>query len=164
MHGLAIAVLALAILAGCETTGTKPGPPASAAQPAAPVPPPKPAAQVALDEGIAQFDAGDFNKAIQTLQGAKDIWEGGTAAHRVQAYKYIGLAYCVTQRRPQCRQQFVEALKLDPGFALEAAERTHPVWGPEYDAAKRSLAAPPKPAAPAPAAPAKPAPAKPAAS
>jgi hypothetical protein len=60
--------------------------------------------------------------------------------------KYTAFSYCVTNRRPLCRKEFVEALKLDPAFALEPAELTHPIWGAEYNAAKRIASQPAKPA------------------
>jgi hypothetical protein len=53
----------------------------------------------------------------------------------------------VTNRRTQCRKHFVDALKLDPEFALEATEKTHPVWGPEFERAKKQATASAKRAA-----------------
>ena len=166
--GLAIAV---AIGAGCETTGPKPAtappsvapaappppPPAPPVDPPKPVPPPKTPAELALDEGVALYDAGDFNGAIKSLLGGKDIWSG-PAEQKVQAHKYLAFSYCVTGRRTLCRQQFVDALKLDPQFALEPAEKSHPIWGPQYEAARKAATAPaPRPPAKPPAkAPAKP--------
>ena len=137
-----------------------PPPPSPPPAPPKPVPPPKSAAEIALDAGLAAYDAGDYNGAIRTLQGARDIWSGPDVAIKVRAHKAMAFSYCVTGRRTQCRQQFTEALKLDPAFALEPAEKTHPIWGAEYDAAKRALAARPPASAPAkgpakPAAPAK---------
>jgi hypothetical protein len=107
------------------------------------------AAELALAEGIALYDAGDFNGAIKRLLGAKDIWEGppptSPTATRLAAHKYLAFSYCVTNRRTQCRQQFTNAFKLDPNFNLEPAEKTHPIWGPEFDRAKKQAAAPVKP-------------------
>jgi hypothetical protein len=102
-------------------------------------------AEVALEAAMASYDAGDYNGAIKAF-ASPDI-AGGSPDVKVKAHKYTAFSYCVTNRRTLCRQQFVEALKLDPNFALEPAEQTHPIWGAEYNAAKRSLAHAAKPAA-----------------
>lgn len=168
MHAKALAVITLAILvAACETTSPRPAAPAAPPPPVAapkpppppppepvkPVPPPKTPAELALDVGLAAYDAGDYNAAVKSLLGAQEIWNGPDAI-KVKAHKTLALSYCVTNRRTLCRAQFVDALKIDPAFDLEPAEKTHPIWGPEYNNAKKALAAP---------APAKPAPKKPAA-
>jgi hypothetical protein len=160
MRALHVVLAAAAVLVtACQTPApatpeTPAAPPAAAAPapvpqrappPPAPPPPPKPAAEVALDAAMASYDAGDYNGAIKGF-ASPDILAASTAI-KVKAHKYSAFSYCVTNRRTLCRQQFVDALKLDPAFALEPAEQTHPVWGPEYNAAKRSLAQPAKPAA-----------------
>ena len=103
------------------------------------------ASERALADGIGLYDAGDFKGAIKRLLGAREIWGDsttpGAAANKLAAYKYLAFSYCVMNRRTQCRQQFTRALKLDPGFNLEPAEKTHPVWGPEFDRAKRQASA-----------------------
>ena len=107
---------------------------------------------------MASYDAGDYNAAIKTLTSS-DL-AGAPVALRLRALKFTAFSYCVTNRRSQCRREFVEALKLDPAFTLEPAELTHPIWGAEYNAAKRATSRPAKPAAKPPAkSPAKPAPA-----
>ena len=69
------------------------------------------------------------------------------------ANKYLAFSYCVTNRRTQCRKHFVDALKLDADFTLEPTEKKHPVWGPEYERAKKQVGTPAKsPPAKAPAA------------
>jgi hypothetical protein len=82
--------------------------------------------------------------------GAKEIWDdsttAGVTANKLAAHKYIAFSYCVTSRRTQCRQQFVDAIKLDPNFNLEPAEKTHPIWGPEFERAKVLAKAPAAPA------------------
>ena len=178
---VAVVVAAAFIAAGCETPSPRPSspapapaapPPRTAQRPPQQTPPPEPAkppvpvktaAEVALDEGITLYDAGSYNEAIKSLTGAKEIWDGAPDPLKVRAYKYVAFSQCVLGRRTACRQQFTEALKLDPGFSLEPAERTHPIWGVEYEAAKKALAAPPTrpatattPAAPRPAQPATP--------
>ena len=132
--------------------------PAPAPEPAPPPvvePPPAPVAVVtasgrALADGVGLYDAGDFNGAIKRLLGAKEIWDDSTTAgalpNKVAAHKYLAFSYCVTNRRTQCRKHFVDAIKLDADFNLEPTEKTHPVWGPEFERAKKQASAPAAPA------------------
>ena len=159
-----LAALLFLALAGCQSPApvVEPRPPRVVTpEPRSPVPeplvvpPPAPAARVptaserALADGIGLYDAGDFNGAIKMLLGAKAIWEDTTIpvglTNKVAAHKYIAFSYCVTNRRTLCRQQFVDAIKLDPNFNLEPAETTHPLWGPEFDRAKKQASAPAAP-------------------
>ncbi len=172
-HPIVIALVAAALAAaGCETPAprppTSPAPapqaspprPSTRPAPAAPVDVPRPvvpvksAAEVAVDEGATLYDAGSYNEAIKMLTGAREIWDSGTDALKVRAYKYVAFSHCVLGRRTLCRAQFTEALKLDPNFTLEPAERTHPIWGVEYEAAKKALAASQRPGAATPTKPA----------
>ena len=66
--------------------------------------------------------------------------------NKVAAHKYLAFSYCVTNRRTQCRKHFVDAIKLDANFKLEPTEKTHPVWGPEFERAKKQASAPTAPA------------------
>jgi len=157
---IALAVVVLVVLAGCQSPPPVAQPelprveaPEPAAPPIVPVAPPPPRVPTpgerALDEGIALYDAGDFNGAIKRLLGAKEIWTDAapvSTANKVSAHKYIAFSYCVTKRRTQCRKQFVDALKLDPAFGLEATEKTHPIWGPEFERAKKEASASAAPA------------------
>jgi hypothetical protein len=165
---IASAVCLIALI-GCQAPGPAPSAtpqaaPQEVAKPAppvpVPVPPPPPpaptptAAELALSDGIALYDAGDFNGAIQRLQGAKEIWDASqprdskVTTTRLAAHKYLAFSYCVTSRRNQCRQQFVDAIRLDPSFDLEPAEKTHPIWGPEFERARKQAATPAVPAKP----------------
>jgi len=160
---MVIAVLLLLVaLVGCQAPAPvaepkpqpveAPQPKPAARAPVAPAPAPIPiptASDRALAEGVRLFDAGDFNGAIKELLGAKEIWDvttSGSIANKLAAHKYLAFSYCVTNRRTQCRQQFVDAIKLDTNFSLEPAEKTHPVWGPEFDRAKVQASAPAAPA------------------
>jgi hypothetical protein len=156
-----VAALLIVALAGCQSTPPTPEPQRPPAPtPPKPVPPPErpppqPApvpvptpSERALTEGIGLYEAGDFNGAIKTLLGAKVIWDDSTPeglAIKVDAHKYIAFSYCVTKRLTLCRQQFVEAIKLNPNFNLDPAEKTHPIWGPEFERAKKQAAAPAPP-------------------
>jgi hypothetical protein len=171
---IALAAILLVVLAGCESPAplARPEPPRvepeAAAPPVAPVEPPPPPVPTpgdrALADGIALYDKGDFNGAIKRLLGAKEIWTDSTTesatATKLAAHKYLAFSYCVTKRRTQCRRQFVDALKLDPGFNLDPTEETHPIWGPEFERAKKqanTAAAPRRPRAPTAATPSSPA-------
>ena len=155
----ALAAIVLVMLFGCESAPPVPQPepapvevpaPAPPIAPVEPPPPPVPTpAERALEEGVALYDAGDFNGAIKRLLGAKAIWTDSTSATatatKVSAHKYLAFSYCVTKRRTQCRKQFVDALKLDPGFNLQPTEKAHPIWGPEFERAKKQASAPAAP-------------------
>jgi hypothetical protein len=159
---IALATVLLLALAGCQSPPPVAEPAAQRLEepepaPPAPVePPPTPiaiptASERALAAGIALYDAGKFNGAIKRLLGAREIWNDsttpGATANRLAAHKYLAFSYCVTNRRTQCRQQFVDAIKLEPNFDLTPAEKTHPLWGPEFDRARKQASAPAAPAA-----------------
>lgn len=91
---------------------------------------------VALREGIALYEDGDYNGAIRRLGGAD--MHGAALRNRLAALKYMAFSYCVTGRQAQCRQSFDRALRLDPGFDLGAGEHGHPLWGPVFAAARQN--------------------------
>jgi hypothetical protein len=102
----------------------------------APAPVAAPAADtLALNDGIALYNKGQFNDAIKRL-GALDV-TGGSKATQVAALKYAAFSYCVTGRSSACRQQFEKAFKLDPAFDLAPGEHGHPLWGPAFARAKK---------------------------
>jgi len=157
----ALAVFFFILLAGCQSPAPLAQPePQRAPEPEAAPPPPVPVAPLpppaptpgerALADGVALYDAGNFNGAIKQLRGAKEIWSDATSpaatANKVAAHKYLAFSYCVTKRPSQCRQQFVDALKLDAAFTLTPAEKAHPMWGPEFERAKKQVSAPVAPA------------------
>lgn len=114
-HLLALAVLALT-LAACASA-------------------PPVAVPSGLAEGVALYDKGDYDGAIARLGRADVI--GAATATRLEAFKYSAFSYCLTRRPGQCRQQFDQALKLDPGFDLAPGEYGHPLWGPVFLKAKK---------------------------
>jgi len=156
----ALAAFFFILLAGCQSPAPvaqpeqQPAPepePAPPLVPVAPVSPPAPTpGERALADGVALYDAGNFNGAIKQLRGAKEIWSDvatpAATANKVAAHKYLAFSYCVTKRLSQCRQQFVDALKLDAAFMLTPAEKAHPMWGPEFEHAKKQASAPAPPA------------------
>lgn len=121
-------------------TQAKPSQQAASPPPAPALPPPVPADQLALKEGLALYNNGEYNKAIARLS-APEIG-GGSMATQVSALKHLAFSYCVTGRRTLCRQQFEKAFKLDPAFDLGPGENGHPLWGPafkkEKDKAKKA--------------------------
>jgi hypothetical protein len=112
--------------------------------PVAPTPAPAPAApsrlqaaKADLTDGVALYDAGDFNAAINKLGNSPEIAAAGPDI-RVPALKYLAFSFCVTKRPVQCRTQFENAFKLDPAFDLTTGERGHPLWGPVFERAKKA--------------------------
>ena len=158
---IALAAVLLLALAACQSPAPVAEPAAQPVEEPEPVlpapvePPPAPiaiptASERALAAGIALYDAGNFNGAIKRLRGAREIWSDSTSpgatANKLAAHKYLAFSYCVTNRRALCRQQFVDAIKLEPNFDLAPAEKGHPIWGPEFDRARKQASAPAAPA------------------
>lgn len=90
-----------------------------------------PSAEARLKTGITQYEEGNYAQAQRTLQSA--LVNGLVSrTDQARAYKYLAFIYCVTDRVPQCRQEFGNAITADPKFTLTAAEAGHPTWGPVY--------------------------------
>src|SRR5262249_39358072 len=106
-----------------------PAPEPQPAPPPEPAAPPPPSPQAELADGIALYDKGDYNGAIQKLAAVADM-QGADAKTQIAAYKYQAFSYCLTNRQTLCRTQFDKAFKLDPAFDLAPAERGHPMWTP----------------------------------
>ncbi|MBY0266125.1 MAG: TssQ family T6SS-associated lipoprotein [Burkholderiales bacterium] len=88
-------------------------------------------AEARLKAGIAQYEQGNYAQAQRTLQSA--LVNGlSQRSDQARAYKYLAFIYCATDRIPQCRQEFGNALTADPGFNLTPAEAGHPTWGPVF--------------------------------
>ena len=116
----------------------KPAPAPTPVPTEAPRPVPASNADVlALKEGIALYNDGDYNGAIKKLSNATEIWTSHNKSIQVSALKYLAFSYCVTSRAQLCRQQFERALKIDPGFDLLPSEIGHPIWGPVFLKAKK---------------------------
>ncbi len=93
-------------------------------------------AQMALIEGLRQYDAGEHGASAKTLAGALETGLGDK--DRATAHKHLAFIHCSAGRERQCREEFRKALAADPALRLEAAEAGHPVWGPIF----RSLSGP----------------------
>jgi hypothetical protein len=115
------------------------------APPAPPPPPPKADWQLALEDGIESYDSGAYGNAIRKLEEVADNPRADKAS-RLQALKYLAFSHCVSpdtdrnRKSPShltlCRQAFERALAIDPAFELAQAERGHPVWGKQFQAAR----------------------------
>lgn len=135
MRLFAILLLLLPLLAGCETVqkGMKDltdsldfDKERAKAQESA-----LPSAEARLKTGITQYEEGNFAQAQRSLQSA--LLNGlASRTDQARAYKYLAFIYCVTDRVPQCRQEFSNAIAADPKFNLSPAEAGHPTWGPVF--------------------------------
>jgi hypothetical protein len=159
-----IALIAFAaLLAACESTPTKPEPPApKAVARAAEPPPPKPAepAEAAapkpaeapapatpvankgeshLGTGLAAYENGDYKTARYELQAA--LTQGlANRADRINAHKHLAFVACATGQREACKDHFRRVLAINSRFALTKAEAGHPIWGPVFIEAKTERA------------------------
>lgn len=119
----------LALLAGCTTYPA----PQQVASPVSvsPAPPVTGKAEVALDEGVRKYDEGQYDEAAGRLQQALELGLA-TPRDRARAHKYLAFIHCISGRDQACRDDFRNALIVDPGFDLTTAEIGHPMWGPVY--------------------------------
>ncbi len=113
--------------------------PAPAPTVSAPPPPPEPsAAETALNHGVAAYERGDFAAAIRLL-GPLGSDTSLTVAQRLRALKTLAFAQCVSGATTACRSSFEQAFRLDANFDLARAEHGHPVWGPQFQRARRTV-------------------------
>lgn len=87
-----------------------------------------------LEEGIRQYEEGNYRTARRRLQFALE--EGLGRPDRVKAHKYLAFIACVSNQQLTCREEFGIAFELDPSFDLEPAEAGHPIWGPVFKGVK----------------------------
>ena len=88
-------------------------------------------AEQELSAGLKDYENGHYQLAAKNLQNSLN--DGLTfKSDRVTAHKYLAFVYCVTDRKKQCREQFKEAMEIDPGLKLSTAEAGHPIWGPVF--------------------------------
>jgi len=141
-------------LAACATppaaTVNYPAPapaPVQAPAPApAPLPAPVPAAPAvdtsagerALVAAIGSYDRGEFGSAIRqltpmTTDGSLD------APQTLRALKVLAFSHCSAGALTACRQTFERAFRADANFELAPAERGHPIWGPQFDRARKTV-------------------------
>jgi tetratricopeptide (TPR) repeat protein len=84
-----------------------------------------------LAAGVKQYESGEYDAALKSLQGALDH---GLLSKQEQsiARKNLAFVHCVSNREAACRDEFRKAFEIYPDFALSAAEDGHPIWGPVY--------------------------------
>ena len=106
------------------------------AEPPKPEPPKAEAAKVEapLQVGLRQYDDGDYDESAKTLKAAID--QGLPPKDRVNAHKYLAFIHCAENRQRACRDEFRQALAIDPSLELAPAEAGHPVWGPIFRSLK----------------------------
>ncbi|MGE5320988.1 MAG: TssQ family T6SS-associated lipoprotein [Hyphomicrobiaceae bacterium] len=89
-----------------------------------------------LSSGIRAYENGDYRNSVRLLQNAlsEDLL---LKSDKVQAYKYLAFIHCAESREKLCREDFRQALALDPEFELSPAESGHPSWGPVFRSLKQ---------------------------
>ena len=135
-----VLLMLVALLSGCETIKKGIQDITSPSEPEAPAgtrkPEPTRSAESLLKAGVAQYEEGNYAQAQRLIQSS--VAEGlPSRASQARAHKYLAFIYCITDRTPQCRQEFSNALAADPKFTLTAAEAGHPSWGPVFRSVSR---------------------------
>jgi Tfp pilus assembly protein PilF len=88
----------------------------------------------ALVAGLKQYEEGEYASSAKNLRSA--INQGLSNKDLVNAYKHLAFIDCASSRERQCRDQFRQALAIDPAMELAPAEAGHPVWGPIFRSLK----------------------------
>ncbi|MBL8516340.1 MAG: TssQ family T6SS-associated lipoprotein [Betaproteobacteria bacterium] len=108
---------------------------ASAATPA-PAPKALSKSEQLLADGMAKYDAGEFDAAHKILQNA--LKEGlDKPADQLKAIKHSAFCLCLAEKWGQCRTEFMKLFDVDPNFDLTPAEAGHPSWTRTYAGAKQ---------------------------
>lgn len=148
-----------ALLSACASTPpatvNHPAPPLaspstpSVAPPSQPSTPPSAAAAPSVDTaaneralvaGISAYDRGDFGNAIKMLAPLSTD-SSLDPSQQLRALKTLAFSQCSTGAVTACRQTFERAFRADSNFDLAAAERGHPIWGPQFERARRTVLA-----------------------
>jgi len=103
-------------------------------------------AQENLALGLRQYQLGSYEEALRSLTASLDHGLL-TKTEQSTARKHLAFIHCISEREPQCRDEFRKALEIDPGFDLAPAEAGHPIWGPAYRSVRAELTAASAPAA-----------------
>ena len=122
-----------------------PRPQASVPTPSPPITPVAPPPAVdnsanerALATAVGAYDRGDYAQATRLLtplvnDGALD------AEQQLRALKTLAFSQCSTNAITLCRGTFERAFRADPRFELATAERGHPIWGPQFERARKTV-------------------------
>jgi len=139
IRGMTWVVVAALLLSACATArqGGAPRADKPAEQKAASAVEQKPRtpAEQKLELGIANYQKGEFKLSEEEIRHALHLGLNNRR-DEVAAHKYLAFAYCVSDRKLQCRYEFRKALKIDPTFNLQPAEAGHPIWGPIFASEK----------------------------
>jgi Tfp pilus assembly protein PilF len=123
--GVLAVLLLVAVMTGCQTKAVQEFPLT------------KFKAEKMLDDGIRQYDNGDYKLAARTIQGALDA--GLTTRSQGRAHKYLAFMHCVSGQESQCREEFRRALEADPRLVLTPGEEGHPIWSPVFRNVKAGM-------------------------
>lgn len=105
-----------------------------------PVVPKEPSpSEKALTAAIATFDRGEYAAAIRQLT---PLTTDASLDHANQllALKSLAFSECLSRKITACRKTFERAFRLDHQFDLAPAEKGHPVWGPQFERARKAVA------------------------
>ena len=91
-------------------------------------------AEKMLDDGIRQYDEGNYKVAARSIQGALD--QRLTTRSQSRGHKYLAFIHCTSGQQAQCRDEFRKALEITPGLELKPEEAGHPIWGPVFRSVK----------------------------
>ena len=93
-----------------------------------------------LQQGVTQYQAGDYDNAQKSLTSSLDH---GLLSKQDQsrARKLLAFIHCVSGRENVCRDEFRKAFEINSDFSLSAAEDGHPIWGPVYRDVRTKLIA-----------------------
>ena len=88
-----------------------------------------------LQQGLRNYQSGNFKDAAENLQKAL---EAGLRVKRnaVTAHKLLALSHCALGRESLCRQEFQQALRIDPSLTLSADEAAVPSAGAVFGSAR----------------------------
>jgi tetratricopeptide (TPR) repeat protein len=107
----------------------------AAANPAAPSKPLSKSEQM-LADGMAKYDAGEFDAAFKLYQSA--LKEGlESKVDQLKATKHSAFCLCLTEKFTACRGEFMKLFDIDASFDLTPAEAGHPSWTRTYAGAKQ---------------------------
>ncbi len=142
---------------GKRGSATQPSAPASSPAPvavqpaatpepvvAAPVDVPAPAREPSASEkklaaALGSYERGEYGLAIRSLTPLTTD-SSLDPENQLVALKTLAFSQCLTRAITACRKTFERAFALDGKFDLAPAEKGHPIWGPQFVAARKAAA------------------------
>jgi hypothetical protein len=119
----------------------QPSSPAKSTVPVTPievVPAEPPSSEKSLVVALTSYERGEYAKAMRQLSPLTTDTGLGFSA-RLQAMKTLAFSQCLIGAVIACRGTFERAFKLDSKFDLAPAEQGHPVWGPQFELARKNV-------------------------